>query len=82
MILELLWDFALWFFGIICDAVPAAVPVFYNTSSALSAVIDIGVWVIGQDCWWAVMTVVSTWLSFRFMVGTILFVYRLVPFNG
>lgn len=82
MILELLFDFGYWVFGFITDAMPAAAPVVYNVVTTFHDFIGVGVWVIGNGMWTAILTSVAGWLTFRMVTGSVLFIYRLIPLCG
>ena len=82
MILEILFDFGFWLFELIADAFPSTAPVFYNVAITLSDILGIGVWVIGEGMWTAIIGSVAGWLTFKLTWGIVLFVYKLIPLCG
>lgn len=79
MVLEAIFDFGLWLFGLIADAMPSMAPVMYDASGVLGDLAGFGIWVIGQDMWTVILSTVSGWLTFKMTWGIVLFVYRLIP---
>lgn len=80
MLLNTLFDFAMWLFEVITDLMPSLSPAVYTVNNTLSEVISFGVWVIGSDMWIHILSLVSAWLTFKIAAGVVLFVYRLIPF--
>lgn len=79
MVLEAIFDFGLWLFGLIAEAMPSAQPVMYNTATALNDIMGFGIWVIGHDMWIFFVSTVASWLTFKIGWGIVLFVYKLIP---
>lgn len=78
MILNGLSDFAIWivdliFLGFQAISLPA------NLISVLLDIMKFGAWIVGADLLAIIFGNVFMWLSFKFMAGLILFVYRLIP---
>lgn len=79
MILEAIFDFGIWLFGLIAETFPSMQPVTYSAVNSLETVLRFGVWVIGEDMWNFFISTVTGWLTFKMGWGVVLFVYRLIP---
>ena len=78
MIIEYFIELSFWFIDLIFSGfslvgVPvSAISVFYN-------LIDLGVWIVGAECFGALMSSVIFWMGFKLSAGFILFLWRLLP---
>ncbi len=79
MVIQAIFDFGLWLFGLIAEVLPSTAPAIYDISTTLGGVLSFGVWVIGEDMWLAILGSISGWLLFKLTWGIVLFIYRLIP---
>ncbi len=79
MVLNAIFDFGIWLFGLIAESIPSAQPVMYSASTLLRDLLSFGVWVIGEDMWVFFISTVAGWLTFKLGWGIVLFIYKLIP---
>lgn len=79
MVLNALFDFAVWVFELISSYLPSMQPTLYNLTNTFGDIVSFGVWVIGEDMWLFFLSTVTAWLTFKMIWGVVLFVYRLIP---
>lgn len=80
MVLEAIFSFGIWLFEMIAESLPSLQPAMYNISNTLGEIVGFGIWVIGDEMWLIFMASITAWLTFKLVWGTVLFIYRLLPF--
>lgn len=78
MVIEGLFSLASWFIRLVFQGFHL-VSLPLNLISVVIGVMRVGAWVVGADLIAITFSTIIFWLSFRFVAGLILFIWRLLP---